>query len=87
MKVSPLYRTIRSCIKEIKKQDPDTALTEYALRTFVREDKVKHLDSGSRVLVNYDDLLRYLEIGESEPKKETKSNNENDKNDDEEVLP
>ena len=53
-------RTIQQCLEEIKKLDPTTAITEWFIRQLCKQGKVNHFMSGSKVLVNYDDLLRYL---------------------------
>ena len=56
-------KTVEQCHKEIKKLDPDTALSVWFIRCLCKENKVKHFMTGTKVLVNYDDLLNYLNFG------------------------
>lgn len=52
----PMWRTILQAIRFIKEKDPETALTEYALRRMVKEGKLRTLESGRYTLVNLRDL-------------------------------
>ena len=56
----PRIRTIQQCLKEIKLLDHDTAVTENFLRLLCKEGKVKHFKSGNKYLVNFDNLLEFL---------------------------
>lgn len=53
-------RTIVECAKLIKELDPQTAITEWFIRSLVNEDKIMYHKTGNKVLVNYDNLLSYL---------------------------
>lgn len=53
-------RTIQQCLNEIKSLDPCTAVTENFIRTLCKNNQVKHFKSGSKYLVNLDNLLDYL---------------------------
>ena len=53
-------RTIKQCHEEIKALDTNTAITEWFIRCLCKDNKVKHFMSGSKILVNFDDLLNYL---------------------------
>ena len=53
-------KTIEQSYNEIKKLDPDSAISLWFIRCLCKENKVKHFMTGTKVLVNYDDLLRYL---------------------------
>lgn len=53
-------RTIKQCYQEIKKLDSDTAITEWFIRCLCKEHKVKHFMTGKKILVNFNDLLTYL---------------------------
>ena len=53
-------RTIKQCYEEIKALDTNTAITEWFIRCLCKDNKVKHFMSGSKILVNLDDLLNYL---------------------------
>ena len=50
-------RTIPQAIDELKKEDPDTALTEYTLKRLVSSGEIPHVCAkGGRRLVNMDNL-------------------------------
>lgn len=53
-------KTIKQCFEEIKKLDPETAVTQWFIRSLCKDNKVKHFMTGCKILVNFDDLLRYL---------------------------
>ena len=57
---TPKIRTIQQCLNEIKTIDPNTAVTENFIRTLCKTSQVKHFKSGTKYLVNLDDLLSYL---------------------------
>lgn len=57
---TPRYRTVRECVAELKKLDNGTAVTEFFVRQLCKKKEIKYLASGSKSLVLYDDLLRYL---------------------------
>ena len=52
----PRLSTIVDVIKEIKKVDPNTAITENVLRTMVKDGTITHLKLGPAVLINPDEL-------------------------------
>ena len=53
-------RTIGKCIEYIKSLDPDTAITEWYLRTLCKNHKVEYFETGKKLLVNLDSLLSYF---------------------------
>ena len=53
-------KTVEQCFAEIKKLDENTAITSWFIRCLCKENKVKHFMTGTKILVNYDDLLSYL---------------------------
>ncbi len=55
-------RTINEALALIKKQDPETAVTYNFIRKLLDGDKVRHFRSGSRYILNFDDLLNELNI-------------------------
>lgn len=61
---SARYRTINATIKELKEIDPNTCLSFYFIRCLCSSKKVISLTAGNKVLVNFDDLLNYLQKGE-----------------------
>lgn len=54
------FRTIRGALGYIRDIDPDTAITEYYLRQLVLNGKIKSKKSGTRYLIDLDDLIDYL---------------------------
>lgn len=53
-------RTIREAAAWFKAQDPDTALTETAIRRLVRSGEVPSVRVGRKYLVNLEALESYL---------------------------
>ncbi len=68
---SARYRTINATIKELKEIDPNTCLSTYFIRCLCSSKKVISLTAGNKVLVNFDDLLNYLQKGERKNCKHT----------------
>lgn len=56
-------KTVEQSFAEIKKLDPTTAITPRFIRCLCKDNKVKHFMTGTKILVNYDDLLFYLNNG------------------------
>lgn len=56
-------KTVKQCFEEIKKLDPATAITQWFIRCLCKENKVKHFMTGTKILVNFDDLINYLNNG------------------------
>ena len=59
-------RTINECVKEIKKLDSESAITEWFIRSLVKDDEIKYFMAGTKVLVNFDSLLSYLNFEKCE---------------------
>lgn len=59
-------RTIREAAEYFKSVDPQTSLTEYAIRTLLRTGKVPCVRIGKKYLVTIEALEAYL-AGASEP--------------------
>lgn len=53
----PTMMTIREAAREL-------SFPEHALRVLVREGKVVHIKTGTKVLVNLDKLIEYLSTGD-----------------------
>ncbi len=53
-------RTIRDAAAHFRAKDPDTALTEYAIRTLVRTGTVPCARVGKKYLVSLEALEAYL---------------------------
>lgn len=61
-------RTIDKAIQDFQKEDPDTALTEWALRQLVKDGKIPALMIGSKQLISLEAVERYItnELGADE---------------------
>ena len=55
-------RTINEALALIRKQDPETAVTYNFIRKLLDGDKIRHFRSGSRYILNFDDLLNDLNM-------------------------
>ena len=53
-------KTVGNCHAEIKALDPKSDISEFFIRGLCLSGLVKHFKSGTKIYVNYDDLLRYL---------------------------
>lgn len=62
---NPRHRTIKDCLCEIRKLDPETAITEWFIRQLCKQGKVEYFLSGNKSLVNLSSLLRYLGFSET----------------------
>ena len=60
-------KTIKQSFEEIKKLDPDTAISQWFIRSLCKQGKVKHFMTGTKILVNFDDLINYLNEGKPLP--------------------
>ena len=68
-RVPPPMRGIKQAVEEIRTSDPDTALTEKALRRMILEGEIPHVTIGRKYLVNLNTLYQYLSTGTtSEPR-------------------
>ena len=55
-----MLRTISKAIAEIRASDPDTGVTVYLIREAIKQNKVKHVKTGNKYLVNLRSLKEYL---------------------------
>lgn len=53
-------RTIKEAYLELKNNDPNSSLTEYAIRQLVITGKLAHIRRGRKILIDYDELISYL---------------------------
>ena len=56
----PRMRTAKGAMKEIREMDPNTEITESAIRRATKRGDVKSVTNGVKHLVNLDDLLSYF---------------------------
>ena len=57
-----MLRSIKKAHENIIKDDPDTAITVHTIRTWCKEGKIRHVMAGTKVLVDMDSLLKYIEM-------------------------
>lgn len=55
-------RTINEALALIRQQDPETAVTYNFIRKLLDGNRVRHFRSGSRYILNFDDLLNELNM-------------------------
>ncbi len=69
----PRMRTVPEASAELKALDEHTALTQCAIRRLVLDGKVKSVKAGRKHLINFDQLLDYLNnpLPEEDPEEET----------------
>ena len=58
--MTPRMRTIQEAAAELKRIDPDTAITPYFIRCMVLDGTIPHVRAGNKRLINLDTLLEYL---------------------------
>ena len=55
-----LLRSLRKALELIQKDDKDTAVTLHAIRTWCKENKVRNVKVGNKILVDVESLLNYV---------------------------
>ena len=59
-KLTPRYRTIKECHEELLRIDESCKITVYCIRTLCKKHLIDYIPSGSKIIVNLDNLLAYL---------------------------
>lgn len=59
-------RLVKDAYEQLKRDDPDTNITLYALRTIVKSGAIPTVQLGRKTLLNYDSLLEYFSNRNSE---------------------
>jgi len=54
-------RTIAECARLIKEDDPQTAITQNAIRSMVLTGRIPHVKVGAKRLINYDLMVNILQ--------------------------
>ena len=62
----PRMRTAAQVLAEIKKVDPDTCVTLSYIKRVIREEKIPVLCAGKKKLVNLDDFIEFMSIGDAD---------------------
>lgn len=60
----PRMRLVKDAYEQLRKDDPDTNITMYALRTIVKSGVIPTVKLGRKTLVNYDSLLEFFRNGD-----------------------
>ncbi|MBR1925884.1 MAG: hypothetical protein IJ837_03405 [Clostridia bacterium] len=58
-----MLRSIKKAFDIIKQNDPDTCVTVHTIRVWCKENKIKNLHAGTKILVDVESLLKYIEGG------------------------
>lgn len=56
----PKMRTIKEAHQELKRLDPDTAVTEYYIKQLVLSGQIPHIRAGRKRMLNLDALILFL---------------------------
>nr|WP_316614731.1 hypothetical protein [uncultured Ruminococcus sp.] len=73
----PRMRTVSEAIQELKALDPHTAMTPYHIRRICLDGVLPTIKAGKKLLLNFDDLVEYMENPNSDKfKPRTESNSE-----------
>lgn len=55
-------RSINEALSLIKAADPDSAVTYNLIKNLIEEDKIRYFKSGKKIILNYDDLLKVINM-------------------------
>lgn len=53
-------RKIKEAYEEIIRDDPNSSLTQYAIRQMVLNGEISHIRRGRKILIDLDELYNYL---------------------------
>ena len=56
-----MLRSIKKAFDIIKQNDPDTCVTVHTIRVWCKENKIKNLHAGTKILVDVESLINYIE--------------------------
>ncbi len=57
-------RTINEAVQMIRKEDPESRISAYMIRQLAYNEKIRSIKSGSKVMVDFDSLLAFLQSKE-----------------------
>ena len=63
---TPRMRTISKAAEELQRIDPDCCLTASSIRRLAKSGQIRTVSIGRRILINLDELERYLSISAAE---------------------
>lgn len=55
-----MLRSIKKAYDIIKEQDAETCITVHTIRIWCKENKIKNLRAGTKILVDVESLLDYI---------------------------
>lgn len=64
-------RKIKEAVAYIKQQDPQSSISEWWIRTLIKQGKLKHHKAGNRILIDLDYFEQFLRNPPEEEKEET----------------
>ena len=62
------YRTIAQAIKELKRVDENSAITEFTVRRLCQQNRLSVLRSGNTTYVDMVDLFKFMDGIDFEPR-------------------
>ena len=54
-------RTITETLQMLKKEDPNTGLSEFLIRKLANNYKIRSFKTGNKILIDYDSLMAFLQ--------------------------
>ena len=57
-------RTITETLQMLKKEDPNTGLSEFLIRKLANNYKIRSFKTGNKILIDYDSLMAFLQSKE-----------------------
>ena len=56
--------TINEAVQMIRKEDPESRISAYMIRQLAYNEKIRSIKSGSKVMIDFDSLLAFLQSKE-----------------------
>ena len=57
-------RTINEAVQMIRQEDPESRISAYMIRQLAYNEKIRSIKSGSKVMIDFDSLLAFLQSKE-----------------------
>ena len=57
-------KTINKAVQMIRKEDPESRISAYMIRQLAYNEKIRSIKSGSKVMIDFDSLLAFLQSKE-----------------------
>ena len=65
---TPRMRLLQDIYTQLKTDDPDTAITYYALRILIKSGAIPSVQIGRKTLIDYNKVIAYFDIPLSKQK-------------------